>query len=74
MLAELDSLTVAVLVILGLFLGGMLLVALVQRLSACRRDLHYIKMEIARSRGEEKKYWKQEKRRLWLSLLPFYHG
>lgn len=31
----------------------------------------YIKTEIARSTGREKKYWKKELRKLWLSLLPF---
>ncbi len=72
MLAELDGLTVAILVVFGLFLGGMFLTVLVQTISSFRQDLRYINMEIARTRGEERQYWKHEKRRLWLTLLPFY--
>ncbi len=35
------------------------------------RKLHYINTEIKRTRGEEQKYWKQEKRRLLLSVFRF---
>ncbi len=34
-------------------------------------ELRIIKMEIRRSHGEEQQYWLKEKRRLWLTVLPF---
>ena len=33
------------------------------------RELQYINMEIARTTGSERKYWKKQRRKLWLSLL-----
>ncbi|MBE6761236.1 MAG: hypothetical protein E7551_03025 [Ruminococcaceae bacterium] len=35
------------------------------------QELKYIKMEIERSEGSERRYWIRQKRKLWLSLLPF---
>lgn len=35
------------------------------------RTLKNLKCEIGRTKGEERKYWIREKRRLWLSILPF---
>lgn len=35
------------------------------------KELKRINLEIRRTRGEEQKYWKSRKRRLWLSLIPF---
>ena len=37
-----------------------------------RHELKYIKMEIRRSAGKERRYWLHEKKKLWLSLIPFY--
>lgn len=37
-----------------------------------RRELKYIKMEINRSEGGERRYWQHQKKKLWLSLIPFY--
>lgn len=34
-------------------------------------ELKYIKGEIRRNHGMERKHWQKKKRRLWLSLLPF---
>lgn len=34
-------------------------------------ELKYLKSEIERSSGHERKYWKKKRRKLWLSLLPF---
>lgn len=36
------------------------------------RELRYIKTEIGRTEGREQAHWKKKKRRLWLSLLPFF--
>lgn len=72
MFSEIDSVTMAMLVVLVLVLVGMLLTTLVQKLSRFSRDLRYINMEIERNAGAEREYWQREKRRLWLSWLPFY--
>lgn len=60
------------LVIIGLPAAIGILTAIVMRLDRFSRELQYIKLEIGRTRGAERKYWKRKKRRLWLSLLPFY--
>lgn len=35
------------------------------------KELKYIKIEIQRNTGRERKHWIRQKRRLWLSLIPF---
>ena len=35
------------------------------------RELRLLNGEIARTRGEERKYWQARKKKLWLSLIPF---
>lgn len=72
MFLGIDSVTMAMLIVLALVLAGMLLAALVQKLSRFCRDLRYINMEIERNAGSEREYWQRERRRLWLSWLPFY--
>ena len=67
-----DSTTVILLVGMVLVIGVLLAVRIMQRIGRFREDLYYINLEIHRSTGEERNYWKREKRRLWLSLLPFY--
>lgn len=34
-------------------------------------ELRYLNMEIERSEGAERRHYVRERRRLWLSLLPF---
>lgn len=34
-------------------------------------ELRYINREIERTKGDERKHWLRQRRRLWLSLLPF---
>jgi len=41
------------------------------RLRPFLHQLRYLNMEIARSQGEERRYWEKQKRRLWRTLLPF---
>ena len=36
------------------------------------QQLRYLNKEIRRNRGAERKLWKRRRRRLWLSLLPFF--
>ncbi len=56
----------------SIFLAILLLVSVVMRIDEFSRELKYIKREIYRTRGREQKYWKGQKCRLWLSLLPFF--
>ena len=72
MFSGFDSITVILLVAIVLVLGGLFTARVVQRIRMFREDLYYIELEISRSIGEEKKHWVREKRRLWLSVLPFY--
>ena len=58
-----------------LFIGVivfLLILRLVFRLDSLKKDIKYVNMEIRRTRGSERKAWQREKRRLWLSLIPFY--
>ena len=38
-----------------------------------RKELNYINSEIRRTTGGEQARWKRAKKRLLLSLIPFYH-
>lgn len=35
------------------------------------QELKYLNNEIARTTGAERDYWIRQKRRLWLSIIPF---
>lgn len=60
--------------IIIIFFAVLFLVAFVSRMYEFSRELDFINREIQRTSGGEQRYWKREKRRLWLSLLPFYRG
>ena len=45
--------------------------ALIQHLTEFIQELRYLNKEIQCTSGAERKYWLQQRRRLWLSLLPF---
>jgi len=61
-------LTIGITVIFFLFL---ILIWIAIFLNIFARELKYFNTEIKRTSGNERKYWKRRKRRLWLSLLPF---
>ena len=69
---ELDAITNVLLAIAIAFLAIVLLVGLTIKINDFSHDLDYLNREIARTEGAEREHWKREKRRLWLSLLPFY--
>ena len=69
---ELDTFTNVLLAIVIAFFAVVLLVGLTIKINDFRRNLDYLNREIARTEGAEHEHWKREKRRLWLSLLPFY--
>lgn len=53
-------------------LAGGIVIGLIVKINDFIHKLDYINLEIGRTVGAEQKYWKRKKRRLWLSLLPFY--
>lgn len=63
---------IAVSVVIMAVLLILLIVRLVLGFNTFKRNIKYINMEIRRTRGSERKAWQKEKRRLWLSLIPFY--
>ena len=69
---KLDSLAVVLLVVITLVIEAKILISLVIRFYYFRRDLLDLQNEIRRSEGSERRYWQREKKRLWLSLIPFY--
>ncbi len=54
------------------FFAIAVIVILVIKLIDFQGELRHINSEIYRTHGEEKAYWKSRKKRLWLSLIPFY--
>lgn len=69
---ELDAFTNVLLAIVLAFFAVVVLVGVTMKISEFNRELDYLKREIARTEGPEREHWKREKRRLWLSLLPFF--
>lgn len=61
-------------ILIALF-GGIFGFALIVKLSMWLNDfsseLKYLNSEIGRTDGSEQRYWKRQKRRLWLSIIPF---
>ena len=71
---DLDNGTILLVVLLAGMIGLLLLISAVQKYNRFKRDLDYINEEIHRTVGTERQAWKERKRKLWLSLIPFYRG
>ena len=69
---ELDAFTNVLLAFVIVFFAVLILVVLSVKINEFRHELDYLNCEIGRTEGAEREHWKREKRRLWLSLLPFY--
>ena len=69
---ELDAFTNVLLAIVIAFFAVLILVGLTMKINDFSHKLKYLNCEIGRTEGAEREHWKREKRRLWLSLLPFY--
>ena len=69
---ENDITIIIILALIILFVSILLLVGLAVKLNEFFRERDYIEREIRRTTGAEQRHWKREKRRLWLTLLPFY--
>ena len=57
--------------IIALFFLILLVFGLASFFHNFSEELKYIKIEIRRNTGAERKYWIRQKHRLWLSLIPF---
>ena len=68
----LDSAIITLAVIVLALILILLVINLVRKLDGFSFELRRINQEIHRTKGRERQYWKEKKRRLWLSLLPFY--
>ena len=69
---EFDPVIGVLLVVVVAFFVIVFFIGLIMKINDFTNELNYINREIGRTTGEEQRYWKREKRRLWLSLLPFY--
>lgn len=67
-----DIAIIIILAVIILFVAVLILVGLAVKLNEFSRERDYIEREIRRTTGAEQRHWKREKRRLWLTLLPFY--
>lgn len=59
-------------IIFGALLALLLLAALIRFLIDFLQELSYLNKEIKCNHGRERKYWLEQRRKLWLSLIPFY--
>ena len=57
--------------IVAAFFLLLLLFGLASFINDFSRELKYINCEIQRTDGSERRYWIRQRRRLWLSLIPF---
>ena len=69
---ELDAFSNVLLAIVIAFFAVVLLAGLTMKINEFSHEFDYFNGEIARTEGAKRECWKREKRRLWLSLLPFY--
>ena len=73
-MSEANNLNYEFWIVVGVAAIPILLVLLVELclyIKEFSQELEYINMEIERTEGSERRYWRRRKRRLWLSLIPF---
>ena len=58
--------------IVGILVLFALLVAFAAWFNEFQKELKYLKSEIRRTDGKERKHWIRQKRRLWFSIIPFF--
>ena len=69
-----DQLNPLLYILIALLVLTLLVAAIVKIVFAVKNikaTLSYLNIEIGRTEGEEKEYWKKRKRQLLLSLIPF---
>jgi len=57
--------------IVAVFILILLLFGLVSFINDFSQELRYLNNEIRRTDGAERRHWIRQRRRLWLSLIPF---
>ena len=57
--------------IVAIFFLILLIFGLVTFINDFSSELRYLNNEIGRTTGEERRHWIRQRRRLWLSLIPF---
>ena len=67
-----DSKFYVIAIIFGALLALIALGALIIFLIDFFRELSYLNKEIKCNHGRERQYWLKQRRKLWLSLIPFY--
>ncbi len=50
----------------------LIVIVFIEFVNEFSRELKYLNMEIKRNKGKTQLYWKRKRRRLWLSLIPFF--
>lgn len=68
---EMDAQTWFLIAVSALILGSLLIYSIALSIIEFTRELRYLNSEIHRAIGAERKYWIRQRRRLWLSLIPF---
>ena len=68
---ENDSVIIVCVIVMVLFFGSILLVKSIYFINWFFREQRCLNNEIMRTCNGERQYWIRQKRRLWLSLLPF---
>lgn len=63
-----------ILLVIGGIIAFLILIKLILNFLELKKQLNYINIEIARADKDYVEYWKKEKRKAWLRLLPFYRG
>lgn len=69
-----DILTVVAAVVLIVFFLALIGYGLITGVRRFWEELRYINLELERASPREREKWLRRRRRLWLSLLPFYRG
>lgn len=54
-----------------LFFILLFLLNVLMKFQEFKKELRILKIEISRTVGRERKYWKRKRWKLWVSLLPF---
>lgn len=65
------DLPIPLLIAIALVLGFFLFVSIFLKIRTFRKELTYINKELRRNTGASRKYWLEQRKKLWLSLLPF---
>lgn len=67
-----DTTTVKIIIVTAIWILFFLLYRIVSEIREFRHALKYIKTEISRNCGAERRYWQKKKRKLWLNFFfPF---